>query len=51
MPSLYTEAMKELGYKHGGEDNSACTFFDGGTFDPAKAAAYGTGFKVHSMKA
>ncbi len=33
---LYEEAMKEIGYKHGGLNNDPETLFDGKTFDPAK---------------
>ena len=33
-PDLYEEAMKELGYKHGGPDDEPETLFDGVTFDP-----------------
>ena len=47
---LYEEAMKEIGYKHGGLDNKPETLFDGVTFDPAKAEAYAKGFKVHGLK-
>jgi nitrate/nitrite transport system substrate-binding protein len=47
---IYEEAMKEIGYKHGGLDNKPETLFDGVTFDPAKAEAYAKGFKVHGLK-
>ncbi|HYE32538.1 MAG TPA: ABC transporter substrate-binding protein, partial [Methylomirabilota bacterium] len=32
---IYEEAMKELGYQHGGLNNDSETLFDGVTFDPA----------------
>jgi nitrate/nitrite transport system substrate-binding protein len=47
---LYEEAMKEIGYKHGGLDNKPETLFDGKTFDPAKAEEYATSFEVHNLK-
>jgi nitrate/nitrite transport system substrate-binding protein len=50
MPGLYEEAMKEIGYAHGGADDSAETLFDGVTFDPAKCEEYATSFAVNSMK-
>lgn len=48
-PDIYEEAMKEIGYKHGGASFEPETLFDGVTFDPAKAEEYATGFAVHSM--
>ena len=48
---LYEEAMKELGYMHGGMNNDPETLFDGVTFDPAKPDEYAAGFAVHNMKA
>ncbi|HEY0711354.1 MAG TPA: CmpA/NrtA family ABC transporter substrate-binding protein, partial [Polyangia bacterium] len=50
-PELYEEAMKEIGFKHGGRDDKPETLFDGKTFDPAKADAYATSFDVNSLKA
>jgi nitrate/nitrite transport system substrate-binding protein len=47
---LYEEAMKEIGYKHGGLSNDPETLFDGKTFDPAKPEEYANSFEVHSMK-
>jgi nitrate/nitrite transport system substrate-binding protein len=47
---LYEEAMKEIGYEHGGRDDKPETLFDGKVFDPAKAEAYATSFAVHSVK-
>ena len=49
-PELYEEAMKEIGYKHGGLDNKPEALFDGKVFDPAKAEAYATSFAVHGLK-
>ncbi len=50
-PDIYTEAMKEIGYEHGGEDNSPWTMFDGVTFDPKKdLEAYATSFEINSLK-
>ena len=50
-PDLYSEAMKEIGYAHGGQDDSPWTLFDGVKFDPkADLEAYAKGFAVHSMK-
>jgi len=50
-PDIYEEAMKEIGYKHGGFDESAETLFDGVKFDPkADLEGYAKGFAVHSMK-
>jgi nitrate/nitrite transport system substrate-binding protein len=43
--------MKEIGYTHGGLDNSKETLFDGVTFDPtADLEAYAKGFAVNSVK-
>jgi nitrate/nitrite transport system substrate-binding protein len=49
-PDIYEQAMKEIGYKHGGLDNSPETLFDRKVFDPTKPEAYATSFAVHSMK-
>ena len=49
---IYEEAMKEIGYAHGGADTKPETFFDGGVFDPAgNLEAYAAGFPVKSLKA
>ncbi|HEX7670030.1 MAG TPA: nitrate ABC transporter substrate-binding protein, partial [Polyangiaceae bacterium] len=48
---LYEEAMKELGYQHGGRDDSPITLFDGVTFDPKEPEKYAGQFAVHSLKA
>jgi nitrate/nitrite transport system substrate-binding protein len=47
---VYEEAMKEIGYKHGGRDDKPETLFDGKTFDPKKAEEYAMSFDVHSRK-
>ena len=47
---IYEEAMKEIGYTHGGASVSPETFFDGKAFDPAKCEEYATSFAVNSMK-
>jgi nitrate/nitrite transport system substrate-binding protein len=49
-PDLYEEAMKEIGYAHGGADSKPETLFDGVTFDPAKPEEYAKSFAVNSMK-
>jgi nitrate/nitrite transport system substrate-binding protein len=50
-PDLYEEAMKEIGYVHGGASMSPETFFDGKVFDPANPEAYASSFEVHNLKA
>jgi nitrate/nitrite transport system substrate-binding protein len=47
---IYEEAMKELGYEHGGPNSDPETLFDGVTFDPAKPEEYALSFAVHSRK-
>ncbi len=49
-PDLYEEAMKEIGYAHGGANADPETLFDGVTFDPAQPEAYARGFAVHGLK-
>ncbi len=49
-PDIYEEAMKEIGYAHGGADAKPETLFDGATFDPAHPEAYAQGFAVKSLK-
>ncbi len=50
-PDLYAEAMKEIGYEHGGENNDPETLFDGVKFDPkGDLEAYAKGFAVHNLK-
>ena len=47
---LYEEAMKEIGFKHGGPDARPEKLFDGVVFDPARAEDYAKGFAVHALK-
>jgi len=47
---LYEEAMKEIGYAHGGLNNDVETLFDGVAFNPAEPEAYAKGFAVHNLK-
>ena len=50
-PDIYEEAMKEIGYTHGGLDNGKETLFDGVTFDPTSdLEAYAKSFPVNSVK-
>jgi nitrate/nitrite transport system substrate-binding protein len=49
-PDLYEEAMKELGYRHGGRDDKPEKLFDGALFDPAKPEIYASAFAVNSRK-
>jgi nitrate/nitrite transport system substrate-binding protein len=49
-PDLYEEAMKEIGYQHGGPNKDPETLFDGLTFDPAKPEDYAKGFPVNNLK-
>ena len=48
-PDIYEEAMKEIGFKHGGANNDPETLFDG-KFDPTKPEEYAKGFAVQNMK-
>lgn len=50
-PDLYEEAMKEIGYQHGGANHEAETLFDGVTFDPNQPESYAKSFSVHNLKA
>ena len=47
---LYEEAMKEIGYVHGGLNHDHETLFDGAVFDPANPEAYATSFAVNNLK-
>jgi nitrate/nitrite transport system substrate-binding protein len=47
---LYEEAMKEIGYAHGGPSAEPEKFFDGAVFDPAKPEEYARSFAVGSVK-
>ena len=50
-PDIYTEAMKEIGYAHGGLDSKPEKLFDGITFDPsADLETYAKSCAIHSMK-
>ncbi|MEY2465499.1 MAG: nitrate/nitrite transport system substrate-binding protein [Verrucomicrobiota bacterium] len=50
-PDIYEEAMKEIGYTHGGENNDAETLFDGVAFNPkGDLEAYAKGFAVKNIK-
>jgi len=48
---IYEEAMKEIGYTHGGLDNKPESLFDGSKFDPAgDMEAYAKSFSVSTLK-
>ncbi len=48
---IYEEAMKEIGYTHGGVSTSKEAFFDGSSFDPAgDMEAYAKSFAVKTLK-
>jgi nitrate/nitrite transport system substrate-binding protein len=48
---IYEEAMKEIGYSHGGLSNDKETLFDGVTFDPTgDMEAYAKSFAVNNLK-
>jgi nitrate/nitrite transport system substrate-binding protein len=50
-PSLYEEAMKEIGYTHAGADDSPWTMMDGVTFDPkGDLEKYTKGFAINNLK-
>jgi len=46
--ALYSEVAKSMGIPVPSSDTKTEKLFDGVVFDPAKAAAYATGFKVHA---
>ncbi|WP_397385647.1 CmpA/NrtA family ABC transporter substrate-binding protein [Prosthecobacter sp.] len=49
---IYEEAMKEIGFVHGGVDEKPETLFDGVTFDPnTDLEAYAASFAVKTLKA
>jgi len=47
---LYEEAMKEIGFAHGGPSDEPETLFDGVRFDPKQPEEYATAFAVHGLK-
>lgn len=47
---IYEEAMKEIGYAHGGADAAPETLFDGIKFDPSQPEAYAKAFQVNRIK-
>lgn len=47
---LYEEAMKELGYAHGGANEDPETLFDGVRFDPKDPEGYAASFAVKALK-
>jgi nitrate/nitrite transport system substrate-binding protein len=47
---LYEEAMKEIGYAHGGPNHEPETLFDGVQFDPAMPEEYAASFAVKNLK-
>ncbi|HUE73133.1 MAG TPA: CmpA/NrtA family ABC transporter substrate-binding protein [Pirellulaceae bacterium] len=47
---LYEEAMKEIGFAHGGKNAEPETLFDGITFDPSQPEQYARAFAVSSLK-
>ncbi len=48
---IYEEAMKEIGYAHGGLNHDKETLFDGVTFDPqGDLEAYAKSFPINNLK-
>ena len=48
---IYEEAMKEIGYTHGGVSTTKETLFDGTSFDPTgDMEAYAASFAVKTLK-
>jgi len=47
---LYEEAMKEIGFAHGGPNGEPETFFDGMRFDPKQPEEYAASFAIHGLK-
>ena len=48
---IYEEAMKEIGFEHGGASEAEEKFFDGSVFDPtADLETYAASFAVKTMK-
>lgn len=51
-PDIYEEAMREIGFAHGGLDEKPDTFFDGKVFDAkSDLDAFAASFPVNSIKA
>ena len=49
---IYEEAMKEIGFAHGGADTKPESFFDGNVFDPKNdLETYAASFAIKSLKA
>jgi nitrate/nitrite transport system substrate-binding protein len=50
-PDIYEEAMKEIGYQHGGPNEEPESFFDGTVFDPKKdLETFAKSFAIKSIK-
>ena len=49
-PDIYEEAMKEIGYAHGGQNNEPETLFDGVAFDRTKPEEYAKSFPINNLK-
>jgi nitrate/nitrite transport system substrate-binding protein len=50
-PDIYEEAMKEIGYAHGGASDAPESFFDGATFDPkGDLEAFAASFAIKALK-
>jgi len=49
-PDIYEEAMKEIGYAHGGASSEPETFFDGAIFNPLKPEEYAKESVIHNLK-
>ena len=47
---IYEEAMKEIGYAHGGRDDTPEKLFDGAVFDPKDPEGYAKSFAVKTLK-
>jgi nitrate/nitrite transport system substrate-binding protein len=48
---IYEEAMKEIGYTHGGANDDKESLFDGSVFDPkGDMEAYAASFAVKTLK-
>src|SRR3954469_21225446 len=50
-PDIYEEAMKEIGFNHGGASMASETLFDGLAFDPSKPEEYAASFPIKNLKA